>query len=71
MMILMNTQQQQVDASEVVETFPHLTRKLKLQLGGDDDDRRRFCRKLKEEIINFDTSKLQTQVIYIFITIVT
>ena len=68
----MNPQQQQVVASEVVEIFPHLTRELVLSLyGDDDDDRRRFCRKLKEEIINFDTSKLQTQVIYIFITIMT
>ena len=68
-MVIQMNPQQQVDASEVVETFPHLT--WKLELYGGYYDRRRFCRKLKEEIINFDTSKLQTQVIYIFITIMT
>ena len=64
MLIHMNQQHEYV-SDHVVEIFPHLTRELALYV--DDDDARRFCRKLKEEIINFDTSKLQTQVIYIFL----
>ena len=72
MLIRMDTKQALECMKDLVATFPHLTRKLNLVLyGGVGVDLRRFCRKLKKEIINFGTSKLQTQVIYIFITIVT
>ena len=49
-----------LQADEFVSILPNITEKLKLWLSYEADVE--FCRKLKTEILNFDTNKLQTEV---------
>ena len=48
-------------ADEFVSILPNITGELKLSFDEVDVDVE-FCRKLKTEILNFDTNKLQTEV---------
>ena len=51
-------------ADEFVSILPNITGELRLSFGEADVDVE-FCRKLKTEILNFDTNKLQTKVSFI------
>ena len=53
-----------LQADEFVSILPNITEELRLEIDEYKVDVE-FCRKLKTEILNFDTNKLQTKVSFI------